>query len=67
MARLKDDKSVMCLISAGRAFHSRVPATDKALSPNVSLVRGMSPLIAPLSLTKYRSTIHPQHHFTIIT
>ena len=34
MARLKDGKSVMFLISAGRAFHSRGPATEKALSPN---------------------------------
>ena len=29
MARLKDDKSVMFLISAGRAFHSCGPATKK--------------------------------------
>ena len=42
MARLKDDKSVMFLISARRAFHSRGPATEKALSPNFNLVRGMS-------------------------
>ena len=42
MARLKDDKSVMFLISAGRAFHSRSPATEEALSPNSVLVRGMS-------------------------
>ena len=42
MACLQDDKSVMCLISAGRAFHSPGPATEKALSPNVVLVRGMS-------------------------
>ena len=40
MVRLKDDKSVMFLISAGRAFHSRGPATEKALSPNFVLVRG---------------------------
>ena len=42
MARLTDDKSVMFLISAGRAFHSRGPATEKALYPNFALVRGMS-------------------------
>ena len=41
MARLKDDKSVRFLISAGGAFHSRGPATEKALSPNFVLVRGM--------------------------
>ena len=40
-ARLKDDKSLMFLITAGRAFHSRGPATEKALSPNFVLVRGM--------------------------
>ena len=38
VARLKDDMSVMFLISAGRAFHSRSPA----LFPNFVLVRGMS-------------------------
>ena len=42
MARLKDDKSVVFLISAGRAFHSRGPATEKAMSPNCVLVRRMS-------------------------
>ena len=42
MACLKDDKSVMFLISAGRAFHSRGPAREKAPSPNFVLVRGMS-------------------------
>ena len=42
MARFKDDKSVMFLISAGREFHSRGPATEKALFPNFVLVRGMS-------------------------
>ena len=40
MARLKDDKSAMFLISAERAFHSRGPATEKALSPNFVLLRG---------------------------
>ena len=42
MARFKDDKSVMFLISAGRAFHSRGPAAEKALFPNFVQVRGMS-------------------------
>ena len=42
MVRLKDDKSVMFLISAGTAFQSRGPATEKALSPNFVLVSGMS-------------------------
>ena len=42
MARLKNDKSLIFLISAGRAFHSRGPATDKALSPNFVLVRRIS-------------------------
>ena len=42
MARLKDEKSVMFLISAERAFHSRGPATEKALFSNFALVRGRS-------------------------
>ena len=42
MARLKDDKSVMFLISAGRSFHSRGSATENALSPNCVLMRGIS-------------------------
>ena len=42
MVRLKDDKSVMFLISAGRAFHSRDPITENALSPYFVLVRGIS-------------------------
>ena len=42
MARLNADTSVMFLNATGRAFHSRGPATDKALSPNFVLVRGMS-------------------------
>ena len=42
MDRLKDDKSVMFLIAAERAFHSRRPATEEALSPDFVLVRGMS-------------------------
>ena len=40
MACLKDDKSVMFLILAGRAFHSRGPATEKARSPNFSWCKG---------------------------
>ena len=42
MARLIADTSVMFLIATGRAFHSRGPAAEKALSPNFVLVRGMS-------------------------
>ena len=42
MAHLKDDKSEMFLISAERAFQSGDPATEKALSPDFVLVRGMS-------------------------
>ena len=42
MARLTADTSVMFLIATGRAFHSRGPATERALSPNFVLVRGMS-------------------------
>ena len=42
MARLNADTSVMFLIATGRALHSRGPATEKALSPNFVLVRGMS-------------------------
>ena len=42
MVRLNGDKASMFLISAGRAFHSRGPATEKALSPNCVLVRWMS-------------------------
>ena len=41
IARLPDDKSAMFLISAGRAFRSRCTSTEKALSPNFVLVRGM--------------------------
>ena len=43
MARLKDGTSVMFLITAGRAFHSRCAATEQALSTKVVkvvLVRG---------------------------
>ena len=36
MARLKDDKSVIFLISTGRAFLSRGPATEKALLQTLS-------------------------------
>ena len=32
----------MCLIVTGRAFQSRGPATEKALSPNFVLEQGMS-------------------------
>ena len=32
---------LMFLIATGRAFHSRGPATEKALSPNFVSVRGM--------------------------
>ena len=42
MVRLKDEKSVMFLISAATAFHSHGPAIEKAMSPNFVLVRGMS-------------------------
>ena len=42
MARLNTDTSVMFLIATGRAFHSCGPATEKALSSNFILVRGMS-------------------------
>ena len=42
MACLKDDKSVMFLMSAGRAFRSRGSATEKALPKNFVLMRGMS-------------------------
>ena len=42
MARLNADTSVIFLIATGRAFHSRSPATGKALSQNFVLVRGMS-------------------------
>jgi hypothetical protein len=28
--------------AVGKLFHSRAPATEKALSPKLSLVRGMS-------------------------
>ena len=46
MAGVKFDISVMFLISAGRAFYSRGPATEKALPsalpPNFILVQGMS-------------------------
>ena len=42
MARLKDDKSVMFLISARRAFQSRGPATEKALYSDFVLVRELS-------------------------
>ena len=42
MACLTADTSVMCLIATSRAFHSRGPATQKALSPNFVLVRDMS-------------------------
>ena len=39
MTRLNADTSVMFLIATGRAFHSRGPAKEKALSPNFVLVR----------------------------
>ena len=42
MARLKEDKSVMFLMLAGTVFHSRRPATENALSPNLVFLRGMS-------------------------
>ena len=43
MARLNTNIAMMFLIAAGRAFHSRGPATQKALSPNSVLVaRGLS-------------------------
>ena len=42
MARLNADTSVMFLIATCKAFHSRGPATEKALSPNFVLVHGMS-------------------------
>ena len=42
MAGMKDDKSLVFLISAGRAFHSRDPAAEKALSPNCVFVPRMS-------------------------
>ena len=42
MKRLNADTSVMFLIATGRAFHSRGPAAEKALSPNFVLVRDMS-------------------------
>ena len=42
MARVNEDTSVMFLIMTGRAFHSRGPATEKALSLNIVLVQGMS-------------------------
>ena len=42
MARKHADTSVMFLIAIGGALHSRGPATEKALSQNFVLVRGMS-------------------------
>ena len=42
MASLKDNKLVMFLISAGGAFHSHGPATEKALSQNFIHVQRMS-------------------------
>ena len=42
MARFKVKTSVMFLISAGRLFHFRGPATVNALSPNLDRVRGIS-------------------------
>ena len=53
-ARLNADTSVMFLIATGRAFHSRGPATEKALSPNCVLLRGMwnSPVFVDLSLPR---------------
>ena len=42
MARLNADTLVMFLIATGRAFHARGPATERALSLNFVLVRGMS-------------------------
>ena len=42
MARLNADTLVMFLIATGRGFHAHGPATEKALSSNFVLVRGMS-------------------------
>ena len=42
MARLNTDTLVMFFIATCRSFQSRGPATEKALSLNFVLVRGMS-------------------------
>ena len=51
-ARLKASQFMMSVRSCGRVFHSRGPATEKALSPKTVLVVGMSnwPLAAARSL-----------------
>ena len=43
MAHLNNDKTVMFFISTERTFHSRCSATEKALSQNFVLVRGIAP------------------------
>ena len=45
MADLNNATSVVFLIMAGRAFHSRGSAIEKALSPNFVLVRDISSLL----------------------
>ena len=42
MACLMVKTFVMFLISAGRLFHSRGPATENALSPNLDRIPGIS-------------------------
>ena len=42
MAHLNINTSAVFMITTGRAFHFRGPATEKALSHNFVVVRGMS-------------------------